>query len=275
MQMTKTPADKVEKRTSVQNWFFTRRILRRINRNIELHGFPYAFARVIRSVSREMIVNRHPEAFTTLSEEPVLLITNHPAEMDAIVLLGSLPNRKDIFMLINNSFISVLPAFDPHCIPVYVKYRSQGEERETLRAKVLKKIHYSPLLSLEESKIKNKESINESAKRINEGGVILLAPGFGNNDKEFKIGLGYMLNALDGKNNPKIIMTHISGTSKVDYLRAFPIIRRFLPRFRIEYSGPAEATQFISGDPKADTKHLQDFYFDWVKRDVLPKLKKK
>ncbi|MBT3302339.1 MAG: hypothetical protein HOF35_16270 [Bacteroidetes bacterium] len=257
------------------NWFFTRRILRRINKNIEEIGFAKAFARVIDSVSKKMDVQRHPDAIKTLSEDPVLLITNHPAELDAMVLLSSLPTRKDVFMLINNSFISVLPAFDPHCIPVYVNYRTQGDERETMRAKVLKRIHYSPLLTLEESKVKNREAIGVSAKAIDDGGVILLAPGFGNNDTEFKIGLGYMLNAVSIPEKAKIIMTHISGTSKLDYFRAIPLLKKVLPRFRIIYSGPAELKKFVSGDPKVDTKSLQDYYFNWVNTEILPKLKNK
>lgn len=257
------------------NWFFTRKVLRRINQNIEENGFAEAFSRVVKSISRKMDVQRHPDAFRTLSEDPVLLITNHPAELDTLILLGSMPKRKDIFMLINNSFISVLPAFDPHCIPVYVKYRTQGDERETLRARILRKIHYHPVYSIEDSKNKNKESINKAARVIDEGGVVLLAPGFGNKDKEFKIGLGYMLNALPNAEKVKIMMTHISGTSKIDYFRMFTPIKRILPRFRIIYSEPAEAKHFVSGDPKTDTRKLQDYYFDWVNSEILPNLKKK
>lgn len=264
------------KQASLHDWYFTRRILNRINRNIETLGFSAAFARVLDSLGKKIDIQRHPDALQTLNEDPVLLITNHPAEFDAMVLLGSLPYRKDIFMIINNVFEALLPAFAPHSIPIHVNYRRiEGSVRKTFRSKILERIHYNPVLSKEEAKIKNRESISISASRINDGGVILLAPGYGNQDKEFKIGLGYILNALNLENNPKIIMTHISGTSKKDYLRAFPIIRFLLPRFRIVYSGPEEAEKFISGKPKEDTKTLQDHYFDWVNTTIIPGLKKK
>jgi len=31
----------------------------------------------------------------------------------------------------------------------------------------------------------------------------------------------------------------------------------------------------VSGDPKVDTKSLQDYYFNWVNTEILPKLKNK
>ena len=266
----------MSKQSSLHSWFLARKVLNRINRDIENKGFAPAFARVLDSLGKKIDIQRHPQAFRSLSEDPVLLITNHPAEFDALVLLGSLPNRKDTFMIINNVFDSLLPAFEPHSIHIHVNYRRlQGDVRKTFRSKVLDRIHHFPSLSQEESRIKNRETIEIAANRINEGGVILLAPGYGNHDREFKIGLGYILNSLNLENNPKIVMTHISGTSKYDYLRVFPFVGYLMRRFRIVYSEPVDARQFTSGDPKGDTKNLQDYYFKWVNSFILPGLKKK
>lgn len=264
------------KQASLHSWFFTRKVLNRINKDIKNNGFAPAFARVLDSLGKKIDIQRHPQAFRALSEDPVLLITNHPSEFDALVLLGSLPNRKDIFMIINNVFDSLLPAFEPHSLHIHVNYRRiQGDVRKTFRSKVLERIHHYPVLSQEESRTKNRETLEIAAKRIDEGGVILLAPGYGTQDREFKIGLGYILNALNLNNNPKIVMTHISGTSKWDYFRILPFIGYLMRRFRIVYSKPIDIAQFTSGDPKKDTKALQDYYFDWVRSFILPGLKKK
>ena len=212
-----------------------------------------------------MDIQRQPDTFKALSEDPVLLITNHPADSDAIVLLGSMPKRKDIFMMISNYLLRVLPAFDPHCIPVFINYRFENEKKEPLQSKLFRKIHDSDTYTKEESKLKNKESLAHAAQRIDGGGVVLMAPAFGNNDREFKTGLGHLLNSLAEPGKVKILMTHILGTSDKDYLRIIPYAKHFMPRFRILYSPPVFASEFISGDVITDTKSLEAHYYNWVK----------
>ncbi len=121
------------------------------------------------------------------------------------------------------------------------------------------------MLSEEESKELNRQSIDIAAQKIHEGGVVLFAPGYGNKDREFRRGLGFMLNSLPQPDKVKIVMTYIRGTSKRDYLRIIPLLGKLMPRFRVDYSEAFSAKEYVSSDPKQDTLKLQDKYFSWVK----------
>jgi len=249
------------KRNSLINNFIVRSVLGRLNSNIEHYGFANSFKRILDYGSRKMEIQRDPEVFRVLSEEPVLLITNHPSETDALVLLGCMPQKENVFIIIAHVFLNLLPAFDKHCIPVYIDYRAEKD----ITYDFLLKINPSPIYTEEESKVLNKESIKVIAQKIHEGGLVIFAPGYGNDDKEFKTGLGHILNLLPEPEKVRIVMTYIRNTSKFDYLRILPYVGKLLPRFRIAFSPAAFAKDFVSGDVKADTVSLQNHYHTWVR----------
>jgi len=234
--------------------------MKRINKNIETLGFSETFYRIMKYTSRKVIFNRTEETLHALANQAVLLITNHPAETDAMLLLSSIPQREDAYIVINHFFIGMLPAFNKHCIPVYVNYRLNN----TYRSRFLAELNPVNYVSEEESKILNRNSIALTAMKIDEGGIVLFAPGFGNKDKKFKTGLGHLLNKIQKPEAVKIVMTYISGTSKYDYFRAIPFIGKLFPSYQVDFSLPMNAKEFISGDPYQDTIKMQEKYFSWA-----------
>ena len=250
-----------KKQSSLSLYSLVRKLLSRTNRNIEKYGYAETFARIIRKGSRGTILHRDPETLRTLEEDAVLVIGNHPAEIDVLLGLSLCPQREDVFFIINIAFMSLVPAFDKHCIPFYINYRITSKSG----FKILNAISPSPMLSEFASTKLNLKSLYLAAEKLNEGGMVIIAPGAGKHDKEFNSGTGYMINALKDPKKIKLVMTYISGTTQADLFRLLPFVGKLFPKFRVAFSTPTTLDKFISGDVKKDTQNLEDYYFNWVK----------
>ena len=180
-------------------------------------------------------------------------------------MLSLMPQRKDLFVIINKAFTSLLPAFTPHCIPFYISYRVKS----SARFRFLQRLIPNPVHSEFASSKLNLESLKLAANKINNGGVVIIAPGAGNKENKFKIGIGYLLNEFLEPEKINIIMTHISGTSKSDYIRLIPFLKNLLPRYKIRFSTPVSAKKFVKGNIRNDTLELQNHYFNWVRSQGL------
>lgn len=249
----------------------TGQIIKQIDNEIKKDGCSKALQNLIKRVHSEMVVkNCCGEVKEVLEKKPTLIIANHPAEAEVLVLLAAIPKRKDIYLIANHSFMKILPSFDKHIIPVYIAHRINGAKKvDFLKYSLLKKIHDSESICQEEAHKKNIESIATAAKKVNEGALVIIFPGAGNKDGKFLSGIGHLIKNIQKCSEANLVMAHINGTSNWDYLRIIPGVGRLLPKFVVNFSVPIKINQIKLKDPKETANKLDKKYNTWVERLAL------
>jgi len=250
-----------------------RRILRPINHSLKIHGISKTFKKVIQNCSRDFIINLPESTKKVLKKDRVLVICNHPSQVDVLLLLASLPHRSDTYLVAMHRLLSILPSIDKHLIPVYISHRINDFSKTDWKFNILKKFHFSPEYSKEVAHQKNIENIALAAKRVDEGHLLCLFPAGGSeNGRDFLPGIGHLIKNLKYPEDTKIVMAHVGGTSDWDYLRIIPFVNKFLPKFRINFSEAQDISNFIYPEARQIPKLLQDHYEKWsLPFEPLPK----
>lgn len=67
-------------------------------------------------------------------------------------------------------------------------------------------------------------------------------------------------------------MAHVSGTSIWDFFRIIPFLRKFFPKFKIQFAEPIKATNLSGVDGRQISTNLQTIYYHWsIPLKPLPK----
>lgn len=255
--------------------FGLRRILRPINLDLKNHGLSPTLKNIVEKTSRAFIINLPKDTQKILKNDRVLLICNHPAQADVLLLLAAIPNRPKTFLVIMHGILSVLPAINKYLIPVYITHRIDSDSQHDWKYNLLKKIHFIPEYSQEIAHQKNIKSIALAAQKIDEGALVSIFPAGGTKDaKKFLPGVGYLIKNLKFPQKTKLVMAHVSGTSAWDFLRIIPFVKSFLPKFRIDFSEPLKMNNFTEGTGREISQKLQQVYDSWSRPyQPLPKFK--
>jgi len=87
--------------------------------------------------------------------------------------------------------------------------------------------------------------------------------------------VGHLIKNLKYPEKTKIVMAYVSGTSTWDFLRIFPFVKYFLPKFKIEFSDPIPADNFNGDNGRLISLQLQNVYDRWsLPFYPLPKFQK-
>lgn len=258
---------------SLYTTFGVRKILRPVDHSLQTKGISRTFKKIIKKVSRDFIIDLPEDTKKVLKKDRVLVICNHPFQADVLLLLAALPQRSDTYLVIMHHLLSVLPSIDKHLIPVYISHRVNSHSKSDWKLNLLKKIHFSPDYSKETAHQKNVQNIVLATQKIDQGHLLCLFPAGGTeNRRDFLPGVGHIINNLQKPKRTKLVMAHVSGTSAWDFFRLIPLINRFLPRFKINFSKVFTASEFSLADPKNTAKNLQGFYDRWSEQfKPLPK----
>lgn len=261
---------------SLYSTFGLRRILRPINHNLKLHGLSSTLKAIVEKVSRNFTVNIPKVTKKSLKNDSVLLICNHPAQADVLLLLAAIPPRRKIYLIAMNGLWSILPAINKYLIPVYINHRVEDHSRPDWKLKLFKKFHFIPEYSKEVAHQKNIKSITLATTKINEGSLVAIFPAGGSeNGRDFLPGVGHIVKNLKHSQKTKIIMAHVSGTSTWDFIRIFPFIGKIMPKFKIEFSDPLSADDFMGENGRLISLELQNVYDRWsLPFYSLPKFQK-
>jgi 1-acyl-sn-glycerol-3-phosphate acyltransferase len=235
-----------------------------LNQNIADKGIHLAVKRLMKKCNTEVIVKSNKEIDKVLKNLSGVVVANHPAEADVMAILSAVKTRKDVFLIINYSFKNLVPELDKHLIPVYIYNRAAENLEGKIKLKILHSFHKTPVFSKEEEHQKNIESINLAIEKVNQGGLVIIFPNGGDKTHEWFNGVGHLIHGIKNKENSFIIRAYIEGTSNWDYLRLFPLIGKFLPKFKISFANPLRIDQVKKDNPKETTKHLESKYFDWI-----------
>ncbi len=260
---------------SLYSTFGVKRILRPINHNLKIHGLSPTFKDIVKNVSSGFQINISKDTKKILKNDPVLLICNHPAQADVLLLISAIPPRSKVYLVAMHGLLSVLPAVNKHLIPVYIGHRLDEEVGSDWKMNLFRKIHFVPEYSKEVAHQKNIKSIALATHKIDEGSVVGIFPAGGSkNGHDFLPGVGHIIKNLKYPEKTKIIMAHVRGTSTADFLRILPHVGQILPKFKIDFSEPLNASDFVGDDGRQISQRLQAVYDQWALAfKPLPKFK--
>ncbi len=250
--------------TTLYSFPIIRDILSRTNHRAEKLGIVAFMKSLIRIGRNNLEVTIPKETWKTLAQEPVLIISNHPAESDVPLLLSILQEREDTYLIASHHFLKILPDVDKNIIPVYISHHHW--ETNDVRLKIFNKVHHSEIYNQEEAHAKNRESIALAGEKINAGGVVVIYPAAQEMNHHFRNGVGFLMEQIQNPKKAKIVMTYIKGTSPWDYLRLVPFLGKIMPKIKIVLSKPFPVNEVITSDGKATTKKLETKYNSWTKK---------
>ncbi len=244
--------------------FIAHYFLKKVHSRIKKYGLSPAFKSIADQFSRGFIINASSQTKDSLKKDPVILICNHPSQAEVFLTLGSLPSRQNVFLISIHNILGLVPALDKHLIPVYISHRLNSQSKLDWKTKLLKFFHFSPEFSQKEAHQKNIDSINIAAQKIDQNSLVVIFPAGGtDNGRDFLSGVGYLAGAVKNYSQTKVIFAHTSGTSTFDIFRLLPLVDKFMPDFKIEFSTPYPLSEFYHSNPKVITSKLQTEYDRW------------
>ena len=240
---------------------FTGSYIKRLEKSILELGFQKGLRQEIeRSKSKFQVFGRD-EIGKVLAEAPVIIVFNHPHEIETIACLSALPDRKDISLIATHLLKGLSPAIDKHLIPVYVRQRNITLRK--ISAFILENLVSKEKITLEEKHQKNIESINGAAEKIKQDGLVMITPNPHN--KKWQSGVGWLISNAGPMEGAYYIKVYVAGSSVFDYLRLIPCSGRILPVIKVYFSQPTKLSQIWQPDGKKLTSELEKEYNEWVK----------
>ncbi|MDD3998880.1 MAG: hypothetical protein PHR98_02110, partial [Candidatus Shapirobacteria bacterium] len=99
---------------TLYNAFGIKKILRPINHDLKHHNLSSTLRAIVEKVSRSFTINISSETKQSLKKDSVLLICNHPAQADVLLLMAAIPPRKKTYLIAMHGLWSILPAFNKY-----------------------------------------------------------------------------------------------------------------------------------------------------------------
>ncbi|HVZ67369.1 MAG TPA: 1-acyl-sn-glycerol-3-phosphate acyltransferase [Patescibacteria group bacterium] len=240
--------------------------VKNLDKDTEKFGLQQAMMNTaVRSGTKLIIEGLNKDTEKVLKNERVVLVANHPHEVDILALFASLPSRPDTSLIISHSFMNLARNIDKHLIPVYVDHHVNDRVSKKIMRKFLKTFHPTPRYSPEVEHERNIESIKEASARVKNGGLITIFPNPGSDiTKKWYRGVGHLLKGAKTDDKIYVVKSYIEGTSMMDYLRLIPHAAKLLTPIRITFSEPIEVSSILKKDPKEITSILEHDYKDWI-----------
>ena len=197
-----------------------------------LEGLPSAAGEIL---ARRGIFVTHicepKETFETLSDQPVLVIAEHPQhDLDGIAVLSGLPKeRDDTFVLASAGFLGFPPHLKEHIIPIYATAK---KETNSLRLKIWRGLKLDPPPP-PDSKRRNLESLEKAAQAINNEHIVVIFPEAANGS--WQSGLAFLAKRVLNT-EVRIVFASIYGTDALDKWRILPQAKLLLPPTNVALS---------------------------------------
>lgn len=233
--------------------------LERINEDGKHFGIQTAMKNaIIKSGSRMAVSGLTPNVLRILKSKKAVIVANHPYALDPIAFIGSLPPRKDLYLLINARFLKLLPGLNSHLIPVYVNHQPTGSRMQRPLDKIVDFFYPYKKYRDEKARGWNRESLKEAAKRVKKGGSVILFTE--RNGNYWRSGIGQLLLELADTKDVFLVMAHLNGTSHLDYARLIPGLGKFLHQILVTFSNPVKVNKFLDSDPRKIASNLEIRY---------------
>lgn len=250
---------------SLYHAFGVSKILHPINHDIKTHGMSPTIRAIIQKCANGFTIEMSKKTQKTLTKDRVLLICNHPSQADVLLLLAAIPPRTNVFLIVINGVLSILPAINKHLIPVYIAHRLNHKPKYDWKYHLFKKLHYAPEYPREIAHQKNIQSITRATQKIDQGSLVGIFPAGGSeNGYDFSPGVGHIIKNLRYPEQTRIVMAYVSGTSIWDFFRIIPFLRKLFPKFKIQFSEPIKASDLSGSNGRQISRNLQTIYYHWT-----------
>lgn len=223
-----------------------------IGNKVEIHGF-------------------NGELYKILKSKPVVIAGNHPYDAEPAVVIGSLPDREDMFLINESSFQEFLSEYLPkvgkHMIPVYLAKDEDNENKISL--KILNTIFKHNKISIKEAHDKNIASIKLAADKVNHGGEVIIFPEGGRGGTKWFDGIGYIIKDIKDK-DAYFVPIFIKGTNFIDMVRMVPVMARFMTPLHVYFGKPIHVTEILKlhDDPKDIRRYLEEKFYELVDQSM-------
>ena len=138
-----------------------------------------------------------PATLNILKTKPCILIINHPHYIEFLLALTQMPKRQDIFLLITDSCLGLIPSLDKNLVPVHIQHH--GPDNLPPKKIDLGRIFFfTPAQkTLQEAHDYNRQSIDLAAKKVNDGGVLFVCPqGLRTQNGKWFDGIGFIVSKI-------------------------------------------------------------------------------
>ncbi len=250
-----------ERRSGGEGFYIRRfpgltRVVNSIDRRVEELGFQAGLRDSLRTAEAgPTVINYTQEIDEIARNRPAIVIANHETITEALAIPAVLPPRKDTFMVMSQSFLSLFPHLDQHTLPIYLVNRMRNDK--IIKRILIKALTYGGI-DYEDAHRRNIDTINVAAQRISEGelGIIFPAPPVVSKNGEWKSGLGYLINGLTNASDVHIIEAYVEGTTHRDILRSVPRMRSKFPGITVTFRDPINTQAVKDAHPDASARQL-------------------
>jgi hypothetical protein len=237
-----------------------------VNSDIAKSGLQNAMANILKKTHTNLIVKGvDKKMLQVLQEESVILVANHPHEIEPVVLLASLPkNRNSVSIVTNVKFVNFLSNLNKYIIPVYIQHHFGKAIRLSTRAKLFGKLDLSDeKIDYKTAHQRNVDSIKIASQKIDMGNLVIIFPG--EEQTHWFFGVGYLLKGTKTKKGVYFVKAYIRGTKKFDLLRILPFVRNYFPHITVTFTKAKKVNSLRKYDGKKITSILENDYRKWRK----------
>lgn len=239
-------------------------LINQINQDLEKQSFQAAMRNAVaRSGSKLNILGINKKLEDILKNKPTVIVANHPNDAEVMALIASMPDREDAFLVVNQRMIGVAPNIDKFLIPVYIDHHNNQKNHSKFLSFFLRRYNPKIPLTPQQEHQKNIESIAIAAKKVADGGLVIIFPGGRSVDGSWFNGVGFLLEQAR-EMDINIVCVNIEGTSMFDYLRIIPKTGFILPEVTITFAPPIKLKDVWDNNPKKITQNLELRYNSWV-----------
>lgn len=239
--------------------------IRTIDQDIKRQGFIQAMRYVVKRSHGKLVVHGlSNEVQHILQTKPVIVVANHPDDVEVIALIASLPERRDVYMIVNARMMGVVKSVDRNLIPVYIEHHHNPYHHNAILRYLLETYHPKDTLTPEEEHGRNIKSIDRAAEIVNGGGLVIIFPGRRSVDGHWFPGVGHLSKKVKNRKSTYIFRVFSQGTSFLDILRLLPFMSHFLPVITIHFSQPLIVDDIGNHNPKKITSILEKIYMAWT-----------
>ncbi|MDP1721829.1 MAG: 1-acyl-sn-glycerol-3-phosphate acyltransferase [Candidatus Gottesmanbacteria bacterium] len=240
-------------------------LIQAIDQDIKRHSFIQAMSNVVRrSRTRLVVQGLSNEVKDILQTKPAVIVANHPDDAEVIALIATLPERKDIYLIVNARMVGIVKDLDRYLIPVYIEHHNNPYHHNQILSYLLKTYHPKKILTPEKEHERNIKSIARAARIVNGGGLVIIFPGRRSIDGHWFPGVSHLLRKVKNRKFTYISRIYLQGTSLLDCLRLIPFMSRLLPVITIHFAKPLQVSEVWNKDPKKITSNIENNYIAWI-----------
>lgn len=195
------------------------------------------------------------ETLKLLTNGAGLLLSNHDSDAEPAAIVASLPDRKDLYLVGSHRLPEKIPNLAQYILPVNVDHLRKLSNKKSLTT-IVGRLRRSPK-NIRGIMKGNLKSIREAAIKVNDGGMVIIFPQGVHTEDKWQSGVNWITKKITNP-DAKIVFAYVANTSHWDYLRFFPILRRFLPDIKVYFSEPMEI------DSEKSAEALRSDFYEWV-----------